>query len=260
MLCNICSRSTEQFAKAKMLGRYDISYYQCGHCDFVQTEPPYWLDEAYSDVINNSDIGLIGRNLKMAQLTQSVIAFFFNASGRFVDYGGGYGLFVRLMRDKGIRFYRYDPLCENLFANSFNAEISGKEQYELATAFEVFEHIVKPLDEIQKMLQFAPSIFFSTFLLPPEQPKPEQWWYYGLDHGQHVSIYSRKSLEVIGERFGLRLYSNDRSYHLLTNKDISPLLFRLAISNRISKILNSIMRRQSLLAQDYYQITGRSLN
>jgi hypothetical protein len=163
------------------------------------------------------------------------------------------------MRDKGMRFYRYDPLCENIFAKSFDAVLPGTERYVLATAFEVFEHLTDPLGEIQKMLHFAPSLFFSTILLPPDQPKPQQWWYYGLDHGQHVSIYSRKPLEIIAEHFGLKLYSNGRSYHLLTDKSLSPLLFRLAISNRISKILNGLVNYQSLLPQDYYQITGRKL-
>ena len=169
-------------------------------------------------------------------------------------------MFVRLMRDKGMRFYRYDPLCENLFANSLDADFTGKERYELATAFEVFEHLTDPLDEIQRVLRVAPSIFFSTFLLPPERPKPQEWWYYGLEHGQHVSIYSRKSLEIIGEIFGLRLYSNGHSYHLLTDRSIPPLLFRLAVSNKVSIMINIIMRHHSLLAQDYYQLTGRTLD
>jgi hypothetical protein len=260
MLCNICSHNSESFATALLLGKYEIRYFQCPNCSFVQTEPPYWLDEAYSNVINESDIGLVGRNLKLAQLTQSVITSFFDGTGKFVDFGGGYGLFVRLMRDKGLRFYRYDPLCNNLFANSFDADSPGEEHYELVTAFEVFEHLAQPIDEIQQMLQFAPSVFFSTVLLPPDQPKPQEWHYFGLDHGQHISIYSRKSLEIIGERFGLHLYSNGHSYHLLTNKSISPLLFRLAISNKFSKMLNTLVRHQSLLPEDYYQITGRKLS
>jgi hypothetical protein len=260
MLCNVCSHSAEQFAKANMLGKYDICYYQCIHCGFVQTELPYWLDEAYSNVINRSDIGLVMRNLKLSQLTHSVICTFFDNNGKFVDYGGGYGLFVRLMRDKGMRFYRYDPMCENLFANSFDADLSGKEQYTLATAFEVFEHLVKPIDEIQKILRFAPSIFFSTTLLPSDRPKPNEWWYYGLEHGQHVSIYSRKSLEIIAEIFSLQLYSNGRSYHLLTNKSFPHQLYRLAANYKFSKILNLLVRHHSLLEQDYYEITGNKLD
>lgn len=259
MECNICSHSAVPFADAKILDRHDICYYQCSYCGFVQTESPYWLEEAYSDVINDSDIGLVGRNLQLAKLTYSVIITIFGNNGKFIDYGGGYGLFVRLMRDKGMRFNRYDPLCKNLFANPFDADLSEKRQYVLATAFEVFEHLTNPLDEIQKMLQFAPSILFSTLLLPSKQPKPQEWWYYGLDHGQHVSIYSRKSLEIIGESFGLRLYSNNHSFHLLTNKPISPLLFRLAISNKVSSVLNKLVRHQSLLPEDYFLITGRRL-
>lgn len=259
MSCHICSRPAEPFASATILGKYDIHYFQCTHCEFVQTESPYWLDESYSKVINDSDIGLVRRNLKLSQLTHSVITSIFGNSGKFVDYGGGYGLFVRLMRDKGMKYYRYDPLCENIFAKSFDAELSGKERYDLVTAFEVFEHLVKPLDEIQKMLRFAPSIFFSTILLPLGRPKPQEWWYYGLDHGQHVSIFSRKSLEIIGETFGLHLYSHGHSYHLLTDKSFSPLLFRLAVSNKISKIINALVRQPSLLPEDYYQITGRKL-
>ncbi|MDX1416595.1 MAG: class I SAM-dependent methyltransferase [Candidatus Promineifilaceae bacterium] len=241
------------------MGRYDILYYQCSNCDFVQTEPPYWLDEAYSEVINVSDIGLVRRNLKLAQLTQAVIDVFFNSGGKFVDYGGGYGLFVRLMRDRGMSFYRYDPFCENLFANSFDANINGEDKYELVTAFEVFEHLTDPLNEIEKILRISPNIIISTVLLPEDRPKPQEWWYYGLDHGQHVSIYSRRALEIIGERFGLRLYSNNYSFHLLTAKTISTGLFRLSINNRISIILNRLFRHQSLLPEDYYQITGHRL-
>lgn len=259
MLCNVCSYSAEPFASAKILGKYDICYFQCTHCDFVQTEPPYWLDEAYSNVIVDSDIGLVGRNFKLSQFTYSVVVSIFGNSGKYVDYGGGYGLFVRLMRDKGVKFYRYNPFCENLFAKSFDAELPGDGHYSLVTAFEVFEHLTKPLDEIEKMLTFAPSIFFSTVLLPHSRPKPQEWWYYSLDGGQHVSIFSRKSLEIISESFGLHLYSNEHSYHLLTNKPISPLLFRLAISNKGSRILNRLMRQPSLLGEDYYLVTGRKL-
>ena len=260
MLCKICSHSTEPFASARILGKYDICYYQCTYCNFVQTETPYWLDEAYSNVINSSDIGLVGRNLKLAQITYSVINSFFDSGGKFVDYGGGYGMFVRLMRDKGLRFYRHDPLCENLFAKAFDVELGSNDQYELATTFEVFEHFTDPLDSIQQILLFSSSIFLSTILLPPNHPKPQEWWYYGLDHGQHVSIYSRKSLEIIGEIFGLQLYSNGHSYHLLTYKSVPRPLYRLAVSNKFSKISNLLVRRQSLLAQDYHEITGNWLD
>jgi hypothetical protein len=62
MQCNICNSASLPFAKGIVLGKYDIQYYLCGHCGFIQTESPYWLDEAYLSPIATSDIGLIGRN------------------------------------------------------------------------------------------------------------------------------------------------------------------------------------------------------
>jgi hypothetical protein len=163
------------------------------------------------------------------------------------------------MRDKGVNFYRYDPLCDNLFADSFDADLTRNGQFALVTAFEVFEHLTQPLVEIQEMLRFAPGIFFSTVLLPPGRPKPQEWWYFGLEHGQHVSIFTRRSLEVVAERLGLKLNTNGHSYHLLTDKSVSPFLFRLAVSSRFSHLLNMVVRRQSLLEEDYFRITGRKL-
>src|SRR5689334_23291254 len=121
MKCKICQSLTNQFGQAEVLKKYNVSYYRCDKCGFIQTESPHWLDEAYSSSITKSDIGLLGRNLQTAGLTKLVILTCFNPGGRFLDYGGGYGIFVRLMRDSGFDYYRYDPLCLNLFADGFDA-------------------------------------------------------------------------------------------------------------------------------------------
>ena len=65
-------------------------------------------------------------------------------SGNFLDFGDGYGVFTRWMRDEGYAFFHYDQHCPNLFAPGHEADISGSVRYELATAFEVFEYIVEP--------------------------------------------------------------------------------------------------------------------
>lgn len=86
-------------------------------------------------------------------------------------------VFVRLMRDAGFDFLHYDPLCENIFAQGFEAELTGRSGYTLVTAFEVFEHLVSPLDDIANMLKFGRSIFFSTELHPVPPLSLEQWSY-----------------------------------------------------------------------------------
>jgi hypothetical protein len=41
-----------------VLRKYDVQYFQCGGCGFLQTETPYWLDEAYSSAIVTADTGI----------------------------------------------------------------------------------------------------------------------------------------------------------------------------------------------------------
>jgi hypothetical protein len=81
-----------------------ISYFRCNSCGFIQTEEPFWLDEAYVDVINLSDVGYVSRNIHLARITGAILRMFYNADGQFVDFGGGHGLLVRFMRDAGFVF------------------------------------------------------------------------------------------------------------------------------------------------------------
>ena len=88
-------------------------------CGYVQTEDPFWLEESYYSSINDSDTGMMMRNLWHMNVTTTLIYFLFNTKGQFLDYGGGYGVFVRLMRDIGFDYYWQDKYTENLFAQGF---------------------------------------------------------------------------------------------------------------------------------------------
>lgn len=223
MKCKICESNSVHFAKSKVLNKYDVDYFQCQNCGFVQTEEPYWLADAYSNPIAGSDVGLVFRNIIFSKITSNIILSIFNHNGKFVDYGGGYGLFVRLMRDEGFDFYWYDKYCHNIFAKGLEAEENI--DYELVTGFEVFEHFVNPLAEIQNIIRFSNNILFSTELLPENNPKPDEWWYYSLLEGQHVSLYTPKALSILAEELGLNFYSNGLNLHLLTPNNIPSNLF-----------------------------------
>ncbi len=47
------------------------------------------------------------------------------------------------------------------------------------------------------MLKISRNILFTTTLLPSPMPQPGTWWYYGLEHGQHISFYSLETLQSI---------------------------------------------------------------
>jgi Methyltransferase domain len=257
MTCTICGAAARPWCTALVLKKHTVEYFLCERCGFVQTEKPYWLDEAYDRAINRCDVGLVQRNVTLARQTRSIITSFFNADGRFLDYGGGYGLLVRMMRDAGFDFYRYDKYCENIFAQDFEA--GEGDSYELVTAFELFEHLADPLAGIEELLSYSRNLLFTTELLPPERPKPGDWWYYIPDYGQHVSFYSLKSLQVIADSYNLNLNSDGRSLHLLSEKKISPLFFRMALHPLTALISLRLRRRESLIGVDFRNISDKGL-
>jgi 2-polyprenyl-3-methyl-5-hydroxy-6-metoxy-1,4-benzoquinol methylase len=254
MECKICSHNTELFSEGIILEKHKIKYYKCSNCGFIQTEEPYWLNESYSEAINRSDVGYVTRNLLYSKFTKLIISVFFNSKLKFVDFGSGYGLFVRLMRDYGLDYYWQDKYCENIFAKDFAAGELKEKSYELLTAFEVFEHIVNPLKEIKEMLKFSNSIFFSTYLIPNNYPKPGDWWYYALDTGQHISFYSPRTMQYLAKENDLNFYSNGRNFHLLTKKKVSAILFKLITFYPIAVLLNPIIRKRSLKDKDYQDV------
>src|SRR5574341_2342641 len=177
MTCKICSSRMNLFQRAIILNKYNIDYFQCDHCGFMQTEKPYWIEEAYQNSINISDTGIITRNIYLSNQTATIIYFFFDKNAIFLDFAGGYGILTRLMRDIGFDFYWHDLYTKNLFARGFEYTGSIK-GIELITAFECMEHFVEPVFEIEKMAKITRNILFTTELIPPSNPKPDEWWYY----------------------------------------------------------------------------------
>lgn len=256
MECKICSSKTSFFASGTVL-KHRIQYFQCDRCGSIRTEDPYWLDEAYTEAITKSDVGLVSRNIAFSHISTALLHVFFNREAKFLDYGGGCGLFVRLMRDAGFEFYWHDKFCANRFAAGLEANSLHKDQYKLITAFEVFEHLVSPMEEISEMFRISKNILFSTQILPPGPPQPGEWWYYGPEHGQHISFYTRNSLSLIAERFGANLYTDGEFLHLFTEKKISPFLFRFISNPGRASLLGKLWRRRSLLESDYQDAIKR---
>jgi len=219
-ICKICNSESDLIFNKTVLGKYPVDYYYCKNCGFLQTERPYWLEEAYHSAINDFDTGLLQRNLYYSKITSMILVRYFNVNAQFLDYGGGYGIFTRLMRDIGFKFFTYDPNCPNLFAKEFQFN-PEKNHISLITSWECFEHFEKPLMELEKMLKISRNLIFSTRLLPDYIPNPDGWGYYGFLHGQHISFYSRKTFAFISKKFNLNYYSAG-NLHILTEKRMHP--------------------------------------
>jgi hypothetical protein len=257
--CKVCDAALRPFGTGRVLDRHEVRYYRCESCGFVQTEPPYWLDEAYETALIPADVGAAQRNIELAALTQAVIQQFFRADGRFLDYGGGYGLFVRLMRDRGFDFRWHDRYAPNLLSRGFEA-VAGSDGFELVTAFEVLEHLVDPVAELAEMLRRGDSVLCTTQILPATAPRPGEWWYYALYGGQHVSLFTLAALRRLAARVGRQLISDGVSVHLITSQRIAEWHFRLVVRSRVRAILNRLRRRRSLLPSDFQALTGKQLD
>lgn len=225
MQCKICNEIMTNYAEAKIMNKYNINYFYCQHCAFIQTEEPYWLEEAYNETINLTDTGIMKRNQILANFSTIIIYLFFNKSKKFLDYAGGYGIFTRLMRDIGFDMFWNDKYTKNLVARGFN--YSKDEEYELLTSFESFEHFMNPLEDIESMLSISDNILISTTLTPIETPLPTEWDYYALEHGQHISFYSIKTMQYIANKYNLNFYTNGKNIHLFSKKKMDNRIFKI---------------------------------
>lgn len=256
MRCRICLNDQEHVFSKNILGKYRVTYYRCPQCGFLQTEEPYWLQEAYSSVIASTDIGYVSRNIAFAKKVEALLFKHFDVRGKFLDYSGGYGLFVRLMRDKGFNCYWHDDYCKNLFAQYFelNSLDATQRHFDLVTGFEVMEHVNDPYTILDHIFEYTNSFLFSTELQPQETDLKE-WVYLATEIGQHISFYTLPSLKIMAQRYGCQLYSNQKNLHLLTPKIIEPHPFqkpsRLSKWPLFRRIKRKPVKLKSLLQQDY---------
>ena len=253
--CRVCDSEAAEFAHGQILNRYTIAYYRCGQCGHVQTESPYWLADAYRTAIVDDDTGLVGRNLHFAQFTTRLIQAAFNPQKDFLDYGGGYGLFVRLMRDAKLNFFRHNKYCQNLFALGLDRDLANGARYDLVTAFEVFEHFIFPAKQVEEILGCTRSILLSTEVLPfNNPPKPDEWHYYAPAGGQHIAFYTRGSPRLHGGKHGLKLYTDRRWLHLMTDKTC-----KLAASHGSTETMTARVRVSAIpIGQSYDVNFGNS--
>lgn len=239
MNCKMCEQHNKPIFKTKILNKYNIEYFYCSNCGFMQTEEAFWLNEAYEESINVSDTGILARNLYLSDISSLIINFFFDKDKKYLDFAGGYGIYTRLMRDIGFDFYWHDKYSTNLLARGFEKD-DKLEVFELITVYEAFEHFQNPINEIESMLKISKNILLTTELLPVSVPFPNEWWYYGLEHGQHISFYSLRTLSYIAEKYDLNLYTNGINLHLLTEKNIDKCCFELLFKSNIYQYISSL--------------------
>ncbi len=143
-ICRVCGAVTYYLWCGQLLDLKSVSYFECSHCGYVQTEYPYWLVQAYSEPINKSDTGIIARNHANRNIVLATLLSLGHLDRKVINCAGGYGILVRLLRDLGIEALWSDRYCQNLVARGF---VYTTGDGCLATAFEASEHFVNPVEK-----------------------------------------------------------------------------------------------------------------
>lgn len=255
-ICRNCfSTNISPLFNAVMLG-HEIQYYECSNCLYVQTEYPHWLDVAYESPINASDTGIMARNIANRGLVLAVLSLLGGRRLPIVDCAGGNGILVRLLRDIGIDAYWQDPYADNLLARGFEYLDSLRGSVGLVTSFESFEHFVFPGEELKRLSDISDNVLFTTTLIPAIAPRPAEWWYYGLDHGQHIGFFRAKTLRYLASSIGCNLLTDNQSIHLITRRKISSAAWKLFLALRRAPVSFMSAGLHSLTWHDHLRMAS----
>jgi hypothetical protein len=211
--CRLCGATSTKVFTKRTLGRYDVTYFRCSGCRSLQTEVPYWLDEAYAIPGVHIDVGCASRTLKnWAALSTLLGRLQFPKEALALDFGAASGLLGRLMRDIGYNFHSHDKYARPAFTSYHNIPDLKGTKPQLITAFEVFEHFPEPKAELEQLLALdAPLIVFTTWFCDDQ---PEDWVYFIPECGQHVFFYSEAAMRDLAAARGYELRSTAFFHYL----------------------------------------------
>ena len=199
-LCRLCNSENLQHSfTAIVLGKLKVKYFKCQKCKSLQTERPYWLDEAYSQSLSSLDTGAAQRNIR--NLIRCLTLIKITNSNDVVDIGGGDGLLCRLLRDYGINCYVIDKYAAPTYAQGFTEPNFFVPK--IVLAFEVIEHFVSPREELENIFCKNPDYVLLSTVLYKNQDK--NWWYLAGSSGQHVFFYSASAMEIIAKKYSCKL-------------------------------------------------------
>jgi hypothetical protein len=235
--CRLCGGSLDYRFQAKVLRKYDVKYYECRQCHSLQTERPYWLDEAHTQNIN-ADTGAAQRNIHNLSACFLTCKLFGVVNA--IDVGGGDGLLCRLLRDYRINCFVNDKYAKPTYALGFTEP--DFQRPDLVIAFEVIEHFRDPGRDLDAIFASKPALVMMSTGIYDSQP--DDWWYLWPEGGAHVFFYSRGGLALIAEQYGYDKIISGGFILFVAKSSASPtrmFLARLLLSKLICRIFRALI-------------------
>jgi hypothetical protein len=206
--CRVCRGTLSTAFHGVVLADVDATYCICTDCRSLIVPTPHWLERSYAAELHpDPDFGLLRRCLFIHRtLRRMRSVHLLPKPCRSLDYGAGKGILVRLLLDEAWDAWGYDPLATPLFAEDRILTELPSGPFDVITMIEVIEHLCDPVDTLGRLRSLlAPSgvMLLSTELFDHEI-HGRSWHYLAPQHGQHITMLSRKGLCKAAERAGLR--------------------------------------------------------
>jgi len=198
-----------------------IYYSLCDQCGFCfAPEMHRWTIEEFSARIYNDGYAQVdpdyieARPRGNAQMLTGMFAKQALAI-RHLDYGGGNGVLSGELFAAGWDSSSYDPFVDG----PLRADMG---RFNLVTSFEVFEHVPDVnhlISTLSSLVDDDGMVLFSTLLSDENVTRGQrlQWWYASPRNG-HISLFSQRSLTLLGRKEGFDLVSFSPNLHAFWRK------------------------------------------
>jgi 2-polyprenyl-6-hydroxyphenyl methylase/3-demethylubiquinone-9 3-methyltransferase len=106
----------------------------------------------------------------------------------------------------------YDP-----FYGDSQSQTLLNRQYAIVTSFEVIEHSLNPIQTLKGLAELAGDqgvVFFATQLVPDDIGEIGLSWWYANPRAGHVTLYTKKALDIAFGHAGFQVVSFDSFWHL----------------------------------------------
>lgn len=198
-----------------------ITYHYCERCGFTWApEFNSWSDNDFLIKIYNDDYINVDSDY-IKERPEANATFLLNSFKemdkiKHLDYGGGNGVLTNCLKQKGWNSTSYDPFPKNTGMKKL-----GK--FDFITAFEVFEHVPNVnqlMVNILTLMHINSFILFSTLVSDNIEPKDKTTWWYTAPRNGHISLFTKKSLIILADRYGLKFESQNYNLHCFYKKTI----------------------------------------
>lgn len=193
-----------------------VYYALCDACGFCFAPAlQRWPIEEFAARIYNDDYRLVDPDYLDArpQGNAQMLSAMLGAQSlriRHLDYGGGNGRLAQALFAAGWDSTSYDPFVDGALPPDIG-------RFNLVTSFEVFEHVPdvnRLVATLAGLVDTDGMVLFSTLLSDGRIARNQrlQWWYASPRNG-HISLFSQRSLALLGRKEGFDLVSFSPNLH-----------------------------------------------